>query len=323
MSKILRLIKSFYRLLLPVIVLIILAVMAASVWFVHIIANPPNTAYLVTPDKYGRLSSRGAQVTDETWKNRDGTTSRGWLLRGKKDAPAVVLLHIYGANRSHMLNFGVKLNETTDYTVLMPDLRGHGENPLVKTSTFGGCEVEDTLAAIDYLKSLKTEDNETLVGQNVGIYGVELGALVALSAAAKEKSIKTLVLDSVPARSNTILAMAVDKRFPFAGFITSKMAEGGSYLYFATGCYERQSVCEIAKSVTDTDVLLLAGSDAPALRDSTASLTSCFTSRSNVKSFTDLNPSGFDIINASIEQGESYEQKVTYFMQSTLGKSEK
>jgi pimeloyl-ACP methyl ester carboxylesterase len=318
MSKILRLFKSFYRLLLPVFVLIVIAVIAASVWFVHMIASPPKTAYLVTPDKYGRLSSRGAQVTDETWKNRDGTTSRGWLLRGKKDAPAVILLHRYGANRSHMLNMGVKLNETTDYTVLMPDLRGHGENPQVKTTTFGGCEVEDTLAAIGYLKSLKTEDNQTLVGENVGIYGVELGALVALSAAAKDKNVKTLVLDSVPVRSDAVLAMAVDRRFPFAGFITSKMAEGGSYLYFATGCYERQKVCEIAKSVTDRNILLLAGADAPALRDSTANLSSCFPSQSNVKSFTDLNPSGFDIINASIEQGESYEQKVIYFMQSTL-----
>lgn len=322
MSKFIRLFKSFYRLFLPVIVLVVLAVMGASVWFVHTTATPPTNTYLVTPEKYGRLSSRGAQVTDETWQNRDGTKARGWLLRGRKDAPAVILLHRYGADRSHMLNLGVKLNETTDFTVLMPDLRGHGQNPPVNTTSFGGCEIEDTLAAIDYLRSLKNDEKEPYIGKDIGIYGVELGGLVGLSAAAKDKSVKAVVLDSVPLFSNDLLATAVDRRFPFASFITAKMAKGGSYLYFATGCYERQSVCEIAKSVTDRDVLLLAGSDAPVLRNSTANLSSCFPSQTNVKSFTDLNPSGFDITNASIEQSESYEQKVIYFMQSTLGNSE-
>ncbi len=318
MRKLLRLFKSFYRLLLPVIVLIVIAFIGASVWFVHSTANVPKSAYLVTPEKYGQLSPRGSTVTDETWKNRDGSQARGWLLRGKKDAPAVILLHRYGADRSYMLDLGVKLNESTDFTVLMPDLRGHGANPLIKTTTFGGCEVEDTLAAIGFLKGLKTEDNEGLVGKNIGFYGVEMGAIVGLSAATKDESVKTVVLDSIPSQTGDLLTSAVDKRFPFAGFITTNMAKSGSYLYFATGCYERQTVCEIAKLVKDKDVLLLAGSDKPALRNSTANLSSCFQPQTNVKSFTDLNPSGFDINNASIEQSESYDQKVIYFLQSTL-----
>ncbi len=318
MSKFIRLIKSFYRLLLPVVVLIFLAVIGASVWFVHSIASPPQTAYLVTPEKYGQLSSRASQVTEESWKNRDGTSARGWLLRGKKDAPAVILLHRYGANRSHLLNLGVRLNETTDFTVLMPDLRGHGPNPPVKTTSFGGCEIDDTLAAVDFLKGLKNTSEEKLIGENLGIYGVEMGGLVGLSAAAKDASIKTLVLDSIPLRSNDLLASAVDRRFPFAGFVTANMAKGGSYLYFATGCYERQSVCEIAKSVSNKNVMLLAGSDAPVLRNSTANLSSCFPSQTNVKSYTDLGLSGFNITNAPLDAGEAYDQKVIYFLQSTL-----
>lgn len=319
MSKLIRLISSFYRLLLPVFVLIILALIGASVWFVHSTVSPPQTAYIVTPEKYGQLSSRASQVTEEDWKNRDGTTARGWLLRGKQDAPAVILLHKYGADRSYMLNLGVKLNEVTDYTVLMPDLRGHGLNPPVKATSFGGCEANDTLAAIEYLKALKIDEKDTLVGKNIGIYGVELGGLVALSTAAKDAGVKTLILDSVPAMSDDLLAKAVDKRFPFASFITSAMAKSGSHLYFATGCYERTSVCDIAQTVSDKDILLLAGSDAPALRNSTANLSGCFSSQSRVKSFTDLDPSGFNINNAAMKLSESYDQKVIYFMQSTLG----
>src|SRR5215210_722488 len=102
MARTKRLFRSFYRLLLPVVVLLVVALVAASVWFVHTSSNPPKTAYLVTPEKYGQLSTRGAKVTDEKWSNRDGTEARGWLLRGNAGAPAVVLLNRYGADRSHV-----------------------------------------------------------------------------------------------------------------------------------------------------------------------------------------------------------------------------
>ena len=75
--------------------------------------------------------------------------------------PAVILLHKFGADRSYELNLGVKLNESTNYTVLMPDLRGHGEGPMVETSTFGQHEADDTLAAVEYLRNLKTQDGSS------------------------------------------------------------------------------------------------------------------------------------------------------------------
>jgi hypothetical protein len=52
------------------------------------------------------------KVTDETWTTRDGRRSRGWLLKGAEGAPAVVLLHRYGGDRSWLFNLGVKINET-------------------------------------------------------------------------------------------------------------------------------------------------------------------------------------------------------------------
>lgn len=321
MSKTTRLFKSFYRLLFPVVVLIVLAVIAASVWFVHNSANPPKTAYLVTPEKYGQLSTRAAQVTDENWQNTDGTKSRGWLLRGTKDAPAVILLHRYGADRSYVLNLGVKMNELTNFTVLMPDLRGHGVNPSVQNSSFGGCEKQDTVAAIAFLRSLKNADSETLVGKNIGIYGVELGAMVGLSVAANDESVKALVLDSIPSTSNNLLASVVDNRYSFASFITSKMAKGGSYVYFAGGCFERQSACELAKSITNRKVMLLAGADAPHFQTSTSNLSSCFPPQTKVTANTNLNPSGFGIIQASSEQSDAYEQKVIYFFKESLSDS--
>lgn len=318
MAKTTRLFKSFFKLFLPVVVLIVTAGTAASIWFVYSTAVPPRTSYLVTPDKYGRLSSRGAQVTEEKWQNRDGTEARGWLLKGTTSQPAVLLLHRYGADRSHVLNLGVKLNEATDFTVLMPDLRGHGEQPVVAQTSFGGCEIEDTLAAVDFLHRLKTSSGKSVVGNSIGIYGVEMGGLVALAAASKLTSVKALALDSVPLDSNDLLATAVQNKYPFASFVTAELAKGGSYVYFASGCYERADFCNIAKIVEDREVLLLAGLDAPALRSSTSRISGCFPRNTRVTTFTDLSPSGLQIASAPLDQADSYEQKVIYFFKAAL-----
>ncbi len=74
MAKTKRLFKSFYRLLLPVVILLFLAVAAGSIGLLYKTSQPQTGSYLVTPEKYGRLSASGARVTDETWTN--GTERR-------------------------------------------------------------------------------------------------------------------------------------------------------------------------------------------------------------------------------------------------------
>jgi pimeloyl-ACP methyl ester carboxylesterase len=319
MAKSIRLIKSFSRLLLPVVVLIIAAVATASIWLVHETAHPVSAAYLVTPQIYGMLSARGAQVTEESWVNRDGTPARGWLLRGASEAPAVILLHKYGANRSHVLNLGVKLNEATNFTILMPDQRGHGQNPAVKYTSFGGCESEDTTAAIQFLRNLKTSEQFPQVGRAIGIYGLEMGSSAAIAAATRDETVKALVLDSVPQSANSMLASTVERRFPFGSSVTAKFAQLGTHPYFYEGCFKRETSCEMAKVLAERKVLLLGGLDAPEFQESTAKLGKCFPASTTVETKTDLSPSGYSIINASIELSESYDQRVIDFFRQALG----
>jgi pimeloyl-ACP methyl ester carboxylesterase len=203
------------------------------------------------------------------------------------------------------LNLGVKLNEATNFTVLMPDARGHGEQPSVKSSSFGGCETEDTVGAITFLRDLKSPSGKNLIGQNIGIYGIEMGALAAISAAAQVETVKALVLDSVPRNADEVLASAIEKRFPFASSVTSKMAQTGTYFYFFDNCYQRAPICETVKRLNDRQVLLLAGNDAARFQDSTARLADCFPNTTKISSKNDLSPSGFSIINASLEQSEA------------------
>src|SRR6476620_2104064 len=142
-----RLVKSF----LPIALVIVLAVVGALSFVVYCVTRPTKRPYVVTPESFSRISGRAIKVTDETWTSADGRNARGWLLKGAEGAPAVVLLHRYGGDRSWLFNLGVKINETTNFTILWPDLRGHGLNPLVKSSTLSGREHEDLLAALDYL----------------------------------------------------------------------------------------------------------------------------------------------------------------------------
>lgn len=318
MAKVTRLTKSFLRLLLPAVLLILIAMTVASVWLVHETSHPIDHGYLVTPEKYGVLSSRGSQVTEESWRDKDGGAQKGWLLRGEPNMPGVILLHKYGANRSHVLNLGVKLNEATNFTILMPDLRGHGASGSEQKCTFGGCESEDLTATIDYLKSLKTADNQfELIGGGVGIYGLELGALSAL-AAASNPEVKAVALDSIPADSDAALSAAIGKRFPFASNVTEKLGQMGTYAYYYDSCYKRGSACDLASQVHNRSVLLLAGSDAQGFQESTSKLSKCFPNSVKMDSKTDLSPSGMNILNASLETSEAYDQRIIDFFRGSF-----
>jgi pimeloyl-ACP methyl ester carboxylesterase len=318
MAKSTRLFKSFFRLVLPVVLLVVAAVAAGSVWLVYSTAHPVTARYLFTPDKYGQLSTRAAQVTEETWTNLDGSSTRAWLLRGAENAPAVILLHKYGADRSYVLNLGVKLNESTNFTVLMPDQRGHGENPTVPNASFGGCESEDVTVGVQFLRSLKDQNLKTLVGKDIGAYGIEMGAIAALSAAVREPSLTAIALDSVPDAADSVLIGSINRRYPFATAATSRLAKMGTHLYYFDGCYKREPLCETAAKLENRSVLLLAGFDAHEFQDSTGKLNKCFSTSNTVESKTDLSPSGFSIMNASLEQSGSYEQRVIDFFRNAL-----
>ena len=249
------------------------------------------------------------KVTDETWANHDGTRARGWLLKGREGAPAVVLLHRYGADRSYLFNLGVKINETTNFTILWPDLRGHGMNPLVGWSSLGGREAEDLLAALDFLRNVKSENKTKLVGDRFGLYGVELGAYSALNAAKPDNQIKALVLDSIPRSSDELLNEAITNCTGIDNRLLIYLSRSAMRFY-TLGAYSSTNACEIASSLRDQRVLLLSGADAGYLISSTASLKTCFPNPENVEIRTDLPLSGLNLPSATGEQGEGYDRIV-------------
>jgi pimeloyl-ACP methyl ester carboxylesterase len=311
--------KRLFRLLVPLLLILIVAFLIALAAMVYGITRPPRHAYLVTPEQFSTISGTAEplKVTDETWRNRDGSTARGWLLRGAEGAPAVIFLHRYGSDRSYLLNLGMKLNEVTSFTILWPDLRGHGVNPPVKWTSFGGREGDDVRAALDFLRTLKSDGRRQLIGDRVGLYGVELGAYAALRAAGSDDAIQVLVLDSVPRDQSDIVEAVLRSQFRINAGVLVVPARLATQAYFL-GQYPDKKSCELARALGTRRVLLLGGEDDGGLRESTSSLARCFPTPSNVETRTDLPISGFTLPAGTGEQGESYDRPIIDFFTKNL-----
>lgn len=309
--------KKLFKALLPILLILGVAVVIASASIVYTITRPPRQSYLVTPESFSQISGTALKVTDESWPNRDGTMARGWLLRGAEGAPAVVLLHRYGGDRSWLFNLGIKLNETTNFTILWPDLRGHGVDPPVKATSFGGREGADLLAAVDFLHTVKGYGEIPLVGEAIGAYGVELGAYAALRAASQNLTIKALVLDSIPRSPDEVLNASVVADVGVNSRPMLSLARLATRAYFL-GQYENIASCEMAKTLKTQSVLLLAGADNPSLREASASLVPCFPNSANLETKADLQVSGFSLPSATGEQGEGYDRPVIDFFNRNL-----
>src|SRR6266850_8121937 len=297
--------KKLIRSLLPIMLLLALALVGSLGFVVYKITRPPKQAYLVTPQSFSQISGPVLKVTDEGWTNRDGTAARGWLVKGAEGAPAVVLVHRYVGDRSWLFNLGIKINETTNFTILWPDLRGHGLNPPVSYSGLGSLEGDDLVAAVDFLHTVKGFGQKPLVGEAVGAYGVELGAYAALDTASRDARVKVLVLDSIPSNPDDLVNASVIGDVGVNNPVLLALARMAVRIYFL-GRYENTSSCELAKNIKNQRVLLLAGSDNNALHDSTVSIVKCFPNPENLETKLDLPVTGFTSSSATGEQGENY-----------------
>ena len=310
-----RVARKVVKAFLPIILVIVLAVVIVTAVIVYPLTHPRAAPYRVTPQTFTKVTGTVLNATDATWKNHDGTDVRGWLIKGGDGAPAVILLHAYAADRSWLLNLAVKLNESTNATVLLPDLRGHGENPPVRWTLFGGPDGDDVTAAIEYLRTLKTSNGQPQVGKRIGVYGIELGAYAALDAARRSSDVHALALDSVPGSPDDIVRNATDNWTGMRSMVFQKLAQFGVRVY-GFGKYQRTGSCELARSVHDVRVLLLSGGEGDPWRRSTAEIESCFNPQPEIK--TNLMLTGSSLPSATGEQEEAYDRPVIEFFDKAL-----
>jgi alpha-beta hydrolase superfamily lysophospholipase len=114
----------------------------------------------------------------------DGTMVSGWWVPRSGATKTVILLHSLGGNREDLSTF-VEPIWRAGFNLVMLDLRSHGMST-GRYFTYGFQEWQDVQAAIDAVNSKQPN-------QSFSILGVSAGGTVAISAAAHDLRIRTVV----------------------------------------------------------------------------------------------------------------------------------
>src|SRR6267142_2627906 len=160
------------------VVLIVLSVLIIiSLWGFYSSIRPPKIISSITP------RDLKMDYEDVWFKTADGLTLRGWYIPcAKETQKTLILLHGYPADKGNILPALAFLHE--DFNLLLFDFRYLGKSE-GSYSTAGAKEVEDLLAAIQFLKGRGVKE--------VGVWGFSMGGAVALMAIEKALEIRAVI----------------------------------------------------------------------------------------------------------------------------------
>ena len=113
----------------------------------------------------------------------------GWFFPGLLHAPTIVLCHGYGSQRADVLTLVTALQEH-QFNVFLFDFTAHGA--VAGKTRLGFDETQQLLAAVRGL-----EQRDDIDRTRFGVWGTDLGAYAALTAAGQEPRIESVALDSV------------------------------------------------------------------------------------------------------------------------------
>ena len=131
----------------------------------------------------------------------DGLILRGWLFPGQSDR-AVIVVHGRGANRTEWHGRSERIADfllADGYSVLLFDLRGHGESDGERFS-LGYYERRDIAAAIAFL------GQRGFAEQRIALIGISMGAASALSVLTIDPNVGPIVVDSSFTDAAVVLA---------------------------------------------------------------------------------------------------------------------
>ncbi|MGH9338922.1 MAG: alpha/beta hydrolase [Acidobacteriota bacterium] len=171
-----------FLLFLPLLFFLISPLLLASL-IANASTRPQDRELTATPADYGR------EYRDVQFPSRDGLTLSGWYLEGEDKRFAVILCHGLFRNRQEVLERACALNRS-GYPALLFDFRSHGESE-PKYVSLGYQERLDVLGACDFLRKTEKEDHPVL-------FGVSMGAVAAIHAAAELQSRPSAIIADSP-----------------------------------------------------------------------------------------------------------------------------
>jgi len=153
-------------------------------------------------------SSIAATHDDVTFNSRDGIVLKGWWFAVPRADRAAVIVHGRGRNRvnSDFMPAAIaRLLLVHGYSVLLFDLRGHGESGGTRY-TLGIEEPRDILAAIDL-----AANRADIERARVAVIGESLGGGSVLMTVQADPTIGPVVTDSAFADGNTVVSESATK----------------------------------------------------------------------------------------------------------------
>jgi len=172
----------FLRMVLPGALILVSGILGIFGVLVYRITHPGAVPEAANPSHYLLPS------LDVTWSANDRSEIAGWWIPGLKGAPGVVLVPGFGMSRSDALSLALPLHEE-GFNLLVYDSRGSGAAPR-GASSLGLRETDEMLAALRFIKGRSEVD-----AQNLGIWGVDVGARAALEAAALVPEVRAVAAD--------------------------------------------------------------------------------------------------------------------------------
>ena len=138
-----------------------------------------------------RPSDRGLEYRDVVLTAADGVRLSGWYVPSRNQA-AVVLVHGSGSTRLNILDH-VEVLGRAGYGVLAMDARGHGESGGVPMD-LGWLEDQTFEAGVSFLSRQADVDR-------IGVFGISMGAVGAMQAAASDPRINAVIADGLVVHS--------------------------------------------------------------------------------------------------------------------------
>jgi pimeloyl-ACP methyl ester carboxylesterase len=175
-------VDRFFRMLFPALAILVVGILVVLSFLVYKVSHPGAAPGSMNPS-YTPLPYLEIPIA-----TRDGKELNGWWIPGLKGAPGIILAPGYGMNRADALSLATALHET-GFNLLIFSQRGSGADPK-GSSSLGLYEPGDMMEALHLLQG-RSESNR----DRIGIWGVDVGALGALRAAAECPQVRAIVAD--------------------------------------------------------------------------------------------------------------------------------
>ncbi len=162
-------------------------------------------------------ASVAATYEDVSFRSTDGLLLKGWWFPVASADRAVVMVHGRGANRIKSSFDPQKIAQfllANRYSVLLFDLRGHGESEGVRYS-LGQYEPRDVVAAIDFAQKKAGVDRK-----RVALIGESMGGGSAIMTVKADPTIGPVITDSAFADGETVVGEVAPNYTGLPGWFT-------------------------------------------------------------------------------------------------------